>query len=192
LGTGTLACYARPGQHWRFYEIDPAVVAIARAPAKFSYLARCLPDPVIRLGDARLALMEEPSASLDLLALDAFSSDAVPMHLLTREAFATYARVVQPGGLLLVHISNRFLDLDPVVAAAARDGGWHAVELDYTPSRREPNATASWWVAMSRDPRPIAALEAHDARWRPVVPRAGFVSWTDDYSSILPLLRAFH
>ena len=191
LGTGTLACYARPGQRWRFYEIDPAVVAIARTPAKFSYLARCLPDPVIRIGDARINLAREPNSSLDLLALDAFSSDAVPMHLLTREAFATYARVVQPAGLLLVHISNRFLDLDPVVAAAAKEGRWQAVELDYKPSSLEAGATASWWVAMSRDPRAIAALRARNAYWRPVTARTGFVGWTDDYSTILPLLRAF-
>jgi hypothetical protein len=192
LGTGTLACYAQPGQHWRFYEIDPTVVTIARTPAKFSYLARCLPDPVIRIGDARLNLSREAGRSLDLLALDAFSSDAVPMHLLTREAFAIYARVVQPSGLLLVHTSNRFLDLDPVVAAAARDGGWTAAKLDYAPSSLDGEATASWWVAMSRDPRAIAALKAADPAWAPLTPRPGFAAWTDDYSTILPLLRALH
>ena len=191
LGTGTLACYARPGQRWRFYEIDPTVVRIARAPARFSYLARCLPDPVIRIGDARLNLSREAGASLDLLALDAFSSDAVPMHLLTREAFAIYARVVQPSGLLLVHISNRFLDLDPVIAAAARDGGWHAVQFDYTPSPLDASASASWWVALSRDPRPIEALRQGKDGWVPLQPRPGFTAWTDDYSTILPLLRAF-
>jgi len=191
LGTGTLACYARPGQHWRFYEIDPTVVRIARTPRMFSYLARCLPDPVIRIGDARLNLSRESRGSLDLLALDAFSSDAIPMHLLTREAFATYARAVQPSGLLLVHISNRFLDLRPVIAAAAREGGWSAVELDYTPSPLDGSATASWWVAMSRDPRATAALRAKSPGWTRLTPQPGFAAWTDDYSTILPLLRAF-
>ncbi|WP_374942286.1 spermidine synthase [Sphingomonas sp.] len=192
LGTGTLACYARPGQHWRFYEIDPAVVRIARDSGQFTYLARCLPAPSIRLGDARLRLAQEPSASLDLLALDAFSSDAVPMHLMTREAFATYARVLAPGGVLMVHISNRFLDLEPVVDAAARAGGWQARRLDYRPAPETPGKpSASLWIALTRDPRTMAALTQGDPDWAPLRGRAGFVGWTDDYSTILPLLKGF-
>src|SRR3569832_1690658 len=105
LGSGTLACYARPGQNWRVYEIDPAIVHIARDTGQFTFLGNCLPHPRIEVGDARLNLFNEPGGSLDLLALDAFSSDSVPMHLMTREAFASYARVLAPGGLLLVHIS---------------------------------------------------------------------------------------
>ena len=192
LGTGTLACYARPGQSWRFYEIDPAVVRIARDSGQFTYLARCLPSPVIGIGDARLRLAQEPAASLDLLALDAFSSDAVPMHLMTREAFATYARVLSPKGLLLVHISNRFLDLEPVVDAAARDGGWQARRLGYSPSpldRGRPSG--SLWIALSRDPATMAALTRGDPDWTPLHGRAGFAAWTDDYSTILPLLKGF-
>jgi hypothetical protein len=126
LGTGTLACYAKPGQSWRFFEIDPAIVQLARDSGKFTFLRQCAPQTRISIGDARVRLTESQSASLDLLALDAFSSDTVPMHLLTREAFATYGRVLAPNGLLLVHISNRFMALAPVVSAAARDGGWHA------------------------------------------------------------------
>ena len=190
LGTGTLACYARPGQQWRFYEIDPAVVRIARDSGQFTYLSRCLRDPLIRLGDARLRLAQEPSGALDLLALDAFSSDAVPMHLMTQEAFASYARVLAPDGLLLVHISNRFLDLEPVVAAAAAAGGWRARQLNYRPSpldRGKP--TASLWIAMSRDPATLAKLTRGDPDWNPLRPRPGFAGWTDDYSTILPLLK---
>ncbi|MBY0519860.1 MAG: hypothetical protein K2P79_05470, partial [Sphingomonas sp.] len=108
LGAGTLACYAQPGQDWRFYEIDPAIVRIARDTGQFSFLGRCLPSPRIVIGDARINLATERPDSLDLLALDAFSSDSVPMHLMTREAFASYDRVLAPNGLLLVHISNRF------------------------------------------------------------------------------------
>lgn len=190
LGTGTLACYARPGQQWRFYEIDPAIVRIARDTGQFSYLARCQPDPVIRMGDARIALGHDLPNSLDLLALDAFSSDSVPMHLMTREAFATYGRVLSPRGLLLVHISNRFIDLEPVVAAAARDGGWTAIEMRYRPSALDGNrASASDWVALSRDPRAIAALKANEPDWQPLIGRPGFTAWTDDYSTILPLLK---
>jgi spermidine synthase len=191
LGTGTLACYAKPGQAWRFYEIDPAIVAIARDGGAFTYLHRCLPDPVIRLGDARLSLQAEPSTSLDLLALDAFSSDAVPMHLMTREAFATYARVLARDGLLLVHISNRFIDLEPVVAAVARENGWRAAKRHYRPSALDPDATASVWIALSRDPRPLAVLRAADPEWVPLRARPGFAAWTDDYSTILPLLKIF-
>ncbi len=189
LGTGTLACYAQPGQQWRFYEIDPAVVRIARDSGQFSYLARCLPNPVIRIGDARISLAREAPGSLDLLALDAFSSDAIPMHLMTREAFATYARVVARDGLLLVHISNRFLDLEPVVAAIAVEDHWHAARLYYQPGPLEGTASGSQWIALSRNPRAIAALRALDDDWAPLRPRPGLAAWTDDYSTILPLLK---
>ncbi len=190
LGTGTLACYARPGQHWRFYEIDPAVVRIARDTGQFSYLSRCLPNPQIRMGDARIGLAHDAPDSLDLLALDAFSSDSVPMHLMTREAFATYGRVLTRDGLLLVHISNRFIDLEPVVAAAAREGGWASAQYQYRPSSLiADRASPSDWVALSRDPGAIAALRANDPGWKPLALRTGFAGWTDDYSTILPLLK---
>ncbi len=191
LGTGTLSCYAQPGQSWRFYEIDPAVVRLARDTGQFTYLRRCLPNPVIRMGDARLSLHREAAADLDLLALDAFSSDSVPMHLMTREAFATYGRVLGPRGLLLVHISNRFLDLEPVVAAVARDGGWHAARFDYRPSTLDAEASASVWIALSRDGAVLAALTAAEPGWRPLRTRPGMAAWTDDYATTLPLLKGF-
>ncbi len=189
LGTGTLACYAQPAQRWRFYEIDPAVIRIARDTGQFTYLKDCLPNPTIRIGDARLSLEEDAAASLDLLALDAFSSDAIPMHLMTREAFAAYARVLQRKGVLLVHISNRFLDLEPVVAAAANDGGWHAMKLFYQPPRYTAVASPSQWIALSRDADTLRTLAAGNRRWQPLRARAGFAAWTDDYSTILPLLK---
>ena len=189
LGTGTLACYAQPGQNWRFYEIDPTVIDIARNSGRFTYVRRCTPAATIRLGDARLRLRDEKPGSLDLLALDAFSSDAVPMHLMTREAFATYARTLSPRGLLLVHISNRFLDLEPVVAATARADGWHAAKLDFKPSTPEEQASSSVWIALSRDPDVLASLTGRGSGWVPLRPRPGFAPWTDDYSTILPLLK---
>ena len=191
LGTGTLACYARAGQRWRFYEIDPAIVRIARDTGQFTYLRDCLPNPVIRIGDARLSLAREPSGALDLLALDAFSSDAVPMHLMTTEAFVTYSRVIAPRGLLLVHISNRFLDLEPVVAAAAARGGWSGAQLYYRPSPLDANASPSVWIALSRDPATVSLLRDRDPDWTVVVAKPGFTAWTDDYSTILPLLKVF-
>ena len=193
LGTGTLACYARPGQSWRFYEIDPVIVRIARDTGQFSYLRRCLPDPVIRIGDARIRLAAEATDSFDLLALDAFSSDAVPAHLLTREAFATYGRVLSQRGLLLVHISNRFVDLEPLVAAAARDGGWAVGKLTYIPSYldEQESATTSVWLALSRDAGVLRALEARGGDWKPATAPPGLAPWTDDYSSVLPFIRQF-
>ena len=197
LGAGTLACYARPDQHWRFYEIDAVVVDIARDSGKFTFLPDCLPNVPILLGDARLNLVREPSASLDLLALDAFSSDVVPMHLLTREAFATYGRVLSKKGVLVVHISNRFMDLEPVIAAAAAGGGWTAALLNDIESAENKISVlnSSVWVVMSRDPRSVGKVvnaPGVTGDWRPLVPRAGFVQWTDDFSSILPLISAWN
>ncbi|MES2755363.1 MAG: fused MFS/spermidine synthase [Pseudomonadota bacterium] len=191
LGTGTLACYARPAQRWRFFEIDPAVVTIARDDGRFTFLKRCLLNPDIAIGDARLRLAEQANASLDLLALDAFSSDSVPMHLMTAEAFATYARVLAPNGLLLVHISNRFLDLRPVVSAAAIAGGWHAAELVYYPDAlsKTQGGTVSAWIALSRDRASIMTLKQRDASWAALRRYPGFTPWSDDYSSILPLVK---
>ncbi len=193
LGTGTLACYAQPGQQWRFFEIDPAVVHLARDSGAFSFLRACAPTARIVVGDARLRLSELAPASLDLLALDAFSSDAVPMHLMTAEAFAGYGRVLAPDGLLLVHISNRFLALGPVVAGAARAGGWQGLRLIHTPSaaERRDEGTVSDWIALSRSPRVLATLKARSREWRPLVAEPGFAGWTDDHASLVPVLRLF-
>lgn len=192
LGTGTLACYAQPVQTWRFYEIDPAVARLARGP--FRFLEQCLPGAQIVLGDARLRLAQAAPASLDLLVLDAFSSDAVPMHLMTLEAFATYDRVLTESGLLLVHISNRFLALEPVVAAAARAGGWHSAQLVYSPTMMaEANeAATSVWIALSRSKASLQRLEARGGDWHGLQIRPGFTPWTDDYATILPVLRGLN
>jgi SAM-dependent methyltransferase len=195
LGTGTVACYARPGQQWSFYEIDPVVAAIARDPRRFTFLSRCLPDVPVLIGDARLTLEQASPASLDLLVVDAFSSDSIPMHLLTLEALGTYRRVLAPNGLLLVHISNRHLDLKPVIASAAANKGWVARVRRYSPGDKDialNQHTASLWVALSPSPETIAALEkAGPGAWQPLDGQAGFRPWTDDYGSVLPVLRHF-
>jgi hypothetical protein len=150
------------------------------------------------LGDARLSIAREPPGRLDLLAVDGFSSDAIPIHLLTREALLVYRRALKPDGLLLVHISNRYLDLEPVLAAAAERDGWQAAALDYTPSPDEEgqNLTRSIWVAMARDRDTLLTLgiaSGDDATlWRPLRRRPGFAGWTDDYASILPVLGDWH
>jgi hypothetical protein len=195
LGTGTLACYARPGQDWRFYEIDPTIVHIARETGEFTFLSRCNPAARIVLGDARLSLTAAPSDSLDMLVLDAFTSDAIPMHLLTREAFAIYARVLDRRGMLLVHISNRFLDLEPVVAAAARDGGWYAARYDDTiapGSDADRYISSSNWILMTHDEQVLRAITSDPppgGDWRPLRADAAFPGWSDDYATILPLVK---
>ena len=193
LGAGTLACYAQPGQSWRFYEIDPAMAEIARDPARFTFLSLCQPRADIVIGDARMTLARQPADGADILVIDAFSSDSIPTHLLTREALAVYARRLAPDGLLLIHISNRYLDLRPVLAADASAEGWRAMLRNYRPSVREANRhyTASIWVALSRDPAQLARLEMHSrpAPWQKLEGRPGFAPWTDDHSSILPILK---
>jgi SAM-dependent methyltransferase len=194
LGTGTLACYARPGQNWRFFEIDPTVVRIARESGYFTFLWNCAPTAEIVLGDARLSLAAQPPGRLHLLAVDAFSSDAVPMHLLTREALEVYGRALRPDGVLLVHISNRYIDLQPVLASGAEAGGWHAALRD---DRNEivvggpDNLHTSVWVAMARDPAALERLKAASGPdlWSELPAFPGFAGWTDDYASILPLLE---
>ena len=192
LGAGTLACYARPGQHWTFYEIDPEVVEIARDPQRFSFLSRCTPGVPVLVGDARLTLEGAAPGSTDILVVDAFSSDSIPMHLLTLEAFKSYRRKLSADGLLMVHISNRHLDLTPVVAAAARDG-WAARRRFYRPTAEDIDRkqhTSSLWVAMSPSSATIARLEAaNPGAWQPLEGRPGFRPWTDDYASVLPVLR---
>jgi spermidine synthase len=193
LGTGTLACYATPGQRWTAFEIDPVIVDIALDARLFSYVSRCKPDLEIDVGDARLRLAGYPAA-FDLLAVDAFSSDAIPLHLMTAEAFETYARALKPGGLLLVHISNRHLDLEPVVAAIARRQGWSGAVRDYAPPKEQPSGimlTRSQWIMLSKDGAAVRRVldTSQQDDWRPLRLRPGFAAWTDDYASALPLLK---
>ncbi len=196
LGTGTLACYHRPGQRWTAYEIDPLIERIART--RFSYLAGCNRDLAIVLGDARLRLAAAPAAGLDLLAVDAFSSDAIPLHLVTREAFRVYGRALAPDGVLLVHITNRFLDLEPVIAAIAAAEGWQGAVRNWVPPASQPKGqlfTASDWIVLSRAPQRLAAVTAlrgagETAGWRPLRRDPALAAWRDDFASVLPALKA--
>ena len=193
LGSGTLACYRQPGQHWTIFEIDPAMVQVART--RFTFLSQCAPDARIVLGDARLTVGREPANSIDILAVDAFSSDAVPMHLLTREALAVYGRVVRRDGIVLFHVSNRYLDLKPVVADIAAAGGWSTAMMQYVPTEEEEvmNATISVWIALSRNQAAIdrlVDLSGEDqGNWEMLEPTPGFAGWTDDHGSILPIIN---
>ncbi len=190
LGVGTVACYRRPGQHWTFYEIDPLVQRIARDQRYFHYLAECAPAAEIRTGDARLTLQGAPQAAYDLLILDAFSSDAIPMHLMTREALALYLDKLAPGGVIAWHVSNRNLDLAPIVADLAADAGVVAWVQTDQPSRAElaQYRTPSIWIALARRAEHLRPL-AQDPRWTRLHGRPGVRPWTDDFSNILSALR---
>lgn len=188
LGVGTLACYRRPGQHYEFFEIDPVVASYSR-DGTFTFLARCAPDAPIHFGDARLELAKLPAGRFDMLVIDAFSSDSIPVHLLTREAIAIYRRAMSPGGVLLMHISNRYIALEPVMAALAADAGLSARQrLDLAPG--SAGRTASVWVALSADPTALQRLEAAGppGAWQ-ALPAALGPPWSDDFASILPFLR---
>ena len=188
LGTGSLACYARPGDEVHIYEIDPAVVRLART--HFAALGDCAPDARVAIGDARL-LIEREGSALDVLALDTFSSDAIPVHMLTAEAFEAYLGVLAPEGILAVHISNRHLDLEPVLAALAgrfglasrikRFGG--AGEDEPAPRLSEASVVA----VIARNEETLGMLEL-DADWIPLAGADRVRVWTDDYTSIVPLL----
>ena len=187
LGTGTLACRHKPGQSWTFFEVDPAVVRFSR-DGTFSFLKTCAPDARIVVGDARLELARARPGSFDVLAIDAFSSDAIPLHLMTDEAVAVYERALSPQGLLMIHVSNNYIELEPVLAAIAARHRLHAlVRLD-APSGEL--TVASSWVALTRDPTKLATLKAGSRKleWRAIEPAQGD-AWTDDHASVLPYIR---
>lgn len=190
LGAGTLACYARPGEDWTFYEIDPLAERIARDPRFFRYLADCGNQPRVVLGDARLTIASAPDSTYDVLVVDAFSSDSIPMHLLTREAVALYLRKLAPGGSLLFHISSRTLDLRPVIGALAADAGVDARMLlyDSPPGPASWRRSSAWVVALSARGGDLNRLDAADG-WV-AVPSGGERSlWTDQRSDILRAIR---
>ncbi|TPE58787.1 hypothetical protein FJQ54_17250 [Sandaracinobacter neustonicus] len=197
LGSGSLACYAETGEDWTFFEIDPLMVELATDPRIFSYVSQCQPHARIVVGDARLKLAEEPAARFDLLAVDAFSSDAIPLHLLTREAFESYRHTLSPGGVLMVHVSNRFLDLEPVVAAIAKELGMAARVRLYMPSlqdRADYSYNPSIWIALTADEASMTRFTeatGHSEEWLPLRHDKAVPAWTDGFASVLPVLKPF-
>ncbi len=192
LGVGAMAWYAEPGQNWDFYEIDPAVKAIAENANYFRFLETCRVQPQIILGDARLRLREVPDGHYDLLVLDAFSSDAVPIHLLTREAFRLYFSKLKPNGVLVVHISNRNLDLKPVMAAVAADANLIArYSDDFHIDPAHVGKDPSQWVLMVRSEGDLGALK-RSMRWFELTDAPVIRIWTDEFSNILSIIRWQH
>ncbi|QCI68371.1 fused MFS/spermidine synthase [Phreatobacter stygius] len=190
LGSGSLACYAEAGDDWRFFEIDSEIERIARRD--FSFLRSCTPRAPVILGDARLTLAEGEQGALDVLVIDAFSSDSIPGHLLTREAMAIYRKKIAPGGMIVMHISNRHMRLGPVVAAIAADQGMAVRVNDYTasPDQLEEMKFGVIAAIVAEQPTAFGALDAargwHDQDGGTVRP------WTDDYSNILGAIIAHY
>jgi SAM-dependent methyltransferase len=185
LGTGTLASYGRPGDTYRFYEVNPLVIDIARSQFRFVPESKAKVDIV--LGDARLSLEREEPQNYDVLAVDAFSSDAIPVHLLTREAFALYFRHLQPEGVLAMHVSNRHLNLAPVVEMAAESLGKRAVMIDTEDDDDNAVFTATWVMISGR--QSYFNYPFIRAAGTPVKPIAGLRMWTDDYSNLFRILK---
>jgi len=183
LGAGGLVCYGWPGTEWTFYEIDPVVERVARDAALFSFLRTTKAEVNVVLGDGRLTLASAEPGAYDIIVIDVFSSDAIPMHLLTQEFVTIAFDRLRPTGILAFHISNRYLDLEPVIAAAMRGAGATALEQLHHPATDD--AVRSRWLVAARQPAAIAALAA-DPRWREA--RYGDKSWTDDFSNIFDVL----
>jgi spermidine synthase len=185
LGSGTLSCYQRTDEHWTFFEIDPAVAQIARDPRLFTYISVCAPDLPVVLGDARLTLATARER-FDLIILDAFSSDTVPVHLLTREAIEGYLARLEDGGVIVLHLSNRYMELASVIAAAAAAQGLVAtfkdddrpltVPLDY-----KANASVA---VLARRRADLGELPSQPG-WHDFKPVPDIRIWSDDYSNVL-------
>ena len=158
LGTGTVAAYAQPGQTLTYFEIDAAVRRIAQDPECFTYITNCKVTPEIRMGDARLTMAREPDGYFDVLLIDAFSSDAIPIHLITRQAVELYFQKLAPHGLLLVHLSNRHLRLAPVVAGTAEDLGLVA-RLRDDDDESDIGKTSSTWAVLARKPEDLGRIK---------------------------------
>jgi predicted O-methyltransferase YrrM len=184
LGAGSLACHSRGEEEWTFFEIDPDVAEIARDPRYFKFISACKPELRVVLGDARLTLTASPQR-YDLIVLDAFSSDAIPVHLLTREALVGYLAHLAPGGALVLHISNRHMELARVVAAEAAAEGLVA----YVKEDRRPEAVPNDFkmnalvAALARRPQDLGDLPSRPG-WHEVKPDPRVSAWTDDYSNI--------
>lgn len=184
LGTGTIAAWGAKNDVYRFYDINPAVIGIAHRD--FTYLADSDATIETALGDARLVLEREPSQQFDVLAIDAFSSDAIPVHLITSEALSIYERHMKPSGIIAFHVTNRFLDLVPVVDALARAHGLAVAFI--ADNGDDPGASRSEWVLLSKDPAALEKPSIADAA-TPITPRPDWRLWTDDFNNLVQVLK---
>jgi hypothetical protein len=191
LGTGTMACFAGGDETWRFYEIDPLMVDIAANKNLFSFMTNCAPDAAVVVGDARLTLSQEPNRAFDVIIIDAFSSDSIPIHLMTREAMELYFTKLKDDGLLVMHISNRHLDLEkPIARLAEAAGRAGIVGRGPQGSQNLIERTPSKWIALAATPQRLAHLGLGES-WQPMAASDGGRPWTDDYSNVLQALRGW-
>ena len=186
LGTGTIAAYGRPGDLYRFYDIDPRVMKIAQS--EFTFLADSQARIELAVGDARLSLEREPPQRFDVLAVDAFSGDAIPVHLITREALAVYLRHMKGDGIVAFHVSNRFLDLIPVVGRIAAENGAHAVLIEDDPAEGEARSRSDW-VLVSRSAAALERPEITGLHAAEIDDPPHWRTWTDDYSNLIQILK---
>jgi hypothetical protein len=184
LGTGSLACYNKPGQTWEFYEIDPLIQKIASDEDLFTYLNDCPGQSDVVLGDARLRLAEAPDGEYGMVVGDAFSSDAIPVHLLTREAFDIYFDKLNEDGVVAMHISNRHLELEPVLGNLAQDAGLACRAQFDERVVGYPGKFASHWVMMAREEGDLGGI-TYDSRWQSCETDLSLNIWTDDFSNLL-------
>ncbi len=184
LGAGTLACQAQPNETWKFFEIDQTMVDTARNPKYFTYLSACMPDIKPVIGDARLTFAREPDAAYDLIIVDAYSSDAIPIHLATREAMAIYKAKLAPGGAVLMHVSNRHLELASVIVGIADANGMTSWVYNEDSGRDAEYIFTTNVVVSARKPEDVGSL-ASDGYWQSTPPTPGEWVWTDDYSNVL-------
>jgi hypothetical protein len=190
LGAGALACYAKPTQNWTLYEIDPLVINIASNPDYFTYLSRCLPKATMRVGDARLALEKEPDGQFDLLMMDAFSSDAVPTHLLTKEALELYFKKLKPNGILAFHITNRHLALKKVLSVHAEQQHFAALIQEFKAPDNMPLVVDTDWVVMAKQADTLQPLTlAMLGDWQTMPLYFGLSPWTDDFTNIVKIWK---
>jgi hypothetical protein len=189
LGTGAMAAYAKKGQRWTMYEINPLVIKLARDTGHFTYLHLCANAPVnIVEGDARHTLTQAANEQFGLIVMDAFTSDAIPTHLLTQEALDLYLSKLAPGGMLAFHISNRHLDLHPLLANLAKTRNLICVGFDDHAENLSIGKEASTWVVMARLREDLGLLGTK-SNWQ-VVPESSRVRvWSDDYSNLLQVVR---
>jgi hypothetical protein len=191
LGSGSLAAYGKPGQQFTFFEIDPLVERIARDPRYFTFLRDSSSGTSVILGDARLSLKQAHDGQYGLIILDAFSSDAVPLHLLTREAVKLYVSKLSEHGILLFNISNRYLDLQGVLGDLAADAGLFCMvgnDWNVTPAEQKDGKQASQWVVLARREQDVDEL-TKASRWVPISGRRSRTVWTDDFSNIVQVIR---
>lgn len=190
LGAGALACYSKDNQHWHFFEIDPLVVQVAKNPNWFNYLNRCNKKAEMIVGDARLSLAKEDDGSFDLLIMDAFSSDAVPTHLLTREALELYLRKLNDNGLLAFHITNRHLAIKNVLADHVNTMHLAALLQEFKPETELPLVVATDWVVISKNPERLQRLQqSRLGHWQKLPLTFGLHPWTDDFTHIIGIWK---